>query len=99
MSSRYPYVSLARVLAHEPEAAARGVSHVARSPRGFVAAYREVGRAALLSEHWRRKRDAFVARHLAQALAHGERWRDGDGRLSRRALALLMWAYDPEARR
>lgn len=52
------YVALAR---------ARGVSTVARSPRGFLTAYREAnGHTNRLSDAWRQRREAFIARHLAQ---------------------------------
>lgn len=73
----------------------RGVSKVARSPRGFLAAYRRAGGSlSRLSDHWQRKRAGFIARHMAQVRKRGERlWKDG--KPSRRALALIAWAYMP----
>ena len=89
------YLSLATCHRWEPLAEALGVSEVARSSRGFLAAYESAGgRPERLSEWWRRRRDNFVARHVAQAKARGEPWwRDGEP--TRRHLALLMWAYSP----
>lgn len=79
------WVSLARRL---------GVSVVARSPRGFVAAYRRAGGDPdRLSAAWRRERRGFIARHVGQMQARGELVRE-EGRPTRRALALAMWAYD-----
>lgn len=67
---------------------ALGVSEVARSPRGFLAAYRRAnGNPNNLSEDWKRKRAGFIARHMAQ-------YRVDKGH--RRRLALIAWAYDPE---
>lgn len=90
------WMPLSAVLRLEQEAAFRGVSKVARSPRGFLAAYKAAKTASALDPYWRRRRANFVARHLAQALAHGEPWREPSGRRTRRALALIMWAFDPE---
>ena len=82
------YVALAR---------ARGVSTVARSPRGFLTAYREVnGHAARLSDAWRQRREAFIARHLAQLEQRGEPILGADGKPTRRHLALIMWAFSPK---
>lgn len=80
--------------AYEREAARRGVSEVARSSRGFMRAYERAGGWRGLSPWWIRRRDNFIKRHLTQARRHGERlWIAG--KPSRRALALLMWAYKP----
>lgn len=89
------WMPLASVLRYEGEAAGRGVSKVARSARGFLTAYKAAGTASRLDPYWRRRRRNFIARHLAQAQAHGEPWYDARGRLTRRALALIMWAFDP----
>lgn len=79
-----------------PAARRRGVSVVARGPRGFLAAYRAAGGdPSRLTEAWRRKRAGFVARHAGQMAARGEPVRGRDGAPTRRALALVMWAYDP----
>lgn len=88
------WASLATVERYVPVAAAGGVSAVARSSRGFVAAYRRAGgRWQHLPDAWIVKRENFVTRHLAQARQNGERLRTAEG-YSRRGLALLMWAFD-----
>lgn len=85
---------LAEVERWEPLAATSGVSKVARSPRGFLGAYRAAkGRVDKLPEAWRTKREGFLARHLAQA--KGERMFDEEGMPTRRHLALILWAYSP----
>jgi len=84
---KYPYVSLAFIEKYLPEMERLGVSVVARSRGQFLDQYRKVGGNPLkLPEFWQRKRDAFVARHLAQfKIDKGER----------RKLALIAWAYNP----
>lgn len=85
--------------AHKWESLARskGVSKVARSQRGFMRAYERAGSWSKLPEKWKRKRNAFVARHMAQVRQNREKlWKDG--KASRRALALIMWAYMPPGR-
>lgn len=63
-----------------------GVSEVARSPRGFFSAWKAAKYDPRnLSEAWKAKRSAFVARHLPQYLAHPT---------EPRALALMVWAVD-----
>lgn len=94
------WLSLETVEAFIPMARDRGVSEVARSRAGFVSAYRRAGGdPAALPEEWRRKRDGFVARHMAQVQEQGESLVDADGSPSRRHLALIMWAYSPEGAR
>ncbi len=78
----------------EGEAKRLGVSKVARSQRGFMRAYERAGSWSKLPEKWKRKRNAFVARHMAQVRQNNEQlWKNG--KPSRRALALIMWAYMP----
>lgn len=91
----YPVMSYAA--AHKWEALARqkGVSEVARSSRGFMRAYQRAGSWKNLPEAWKRKRNAFVARHMAQGKKE-QLWKGGTP--SRRALALIMWAYMPPKR-
>lgn len=90
------YLPLSTVLRFEPEARRRGVSVVARSARGFLTQYKQAGgNPARLSPYWRRRRDNFVKRHMAQAMVRGEELVDARGKLSRRHLALVMWAYSP----
>lgn len=84
----YPFLKLSTIEQYEPEMIALRVSEVARSPRGFLAAYKDVGgNPNRLHPAWLRKRNGFIARHLAQyKIDHGKR----------RRLALIAWAYDPE---
>ena len=79
----------------EPLAKAKGVSEVARSSRGFMRMYEKARTWDNVNDYWRKRRAAFIARHMAQA-RHEKLWkRDRSGKLqpSRRCLALLMWAY------
>lgn len=96
-----PWLDLSLVLAAIPAMEDEGVSAVARSPRGFIAAYKkargDVNRLGMDShsgQSWRARRNAFVARHLAQ-MKHEPRWVDGQP--TRRHLALIAWAYSPDA--
>ena len=80
----------------------RGVSEVARSPRGFLTAYREaggdlsrMGSDPKFGQDWRRRRENFIKRHMGQIRSKGEDlWRYGNP--SRRHLALIAWAYTPD---
>lgn len=84
---RYPWLPPSVIRRYEPEMRRLAVSEVARSPRGFLTAYEEAGGDySKLSDYWRRRRDGFIARHLAQyRIDHGYR----------RYLALIAWAYMP----
>ena len=86
---------LRTVLSLEPLAEGLGVSKAARGNTGFVRAYEKAGKLSALSAGWQAKRKAFIARHLAQAVAGGEVWFDAEGRPTRRHLALAMWAFSP----
>lgn len=78
----------------------RGVSEVARSPQGFLTAYKRVrGRPYALSPAWLDKRLGFIARHMAQARNNDEPWFDARGLPTRRHLALIAWAYSPAPHR
>lgn len=84
-----------------PIAKARGVSKVARSRRGFLTAYKRAGgNPNKLPHAWRKRRAAFIARHVAAMRARNERLYDADGGWTglptRRHLALLAWAYSPD---
>lgn len=93
----YGYLPLSLVKEYEPQAAAQGVSKVARSSGGFLTAYKRAGgKPNRLSEAWRKKRQAFIARHMAQ-LKGEEKFKNGLP--TRRHLALIMWAYSPTAQR
>ncbi len=91
------YLSLACIARHEPAMRARGVSTVARSPRGFLTAYKRAGGdPTKLSPYWQRRRAGFIARHVAQMEQRHEPPRGPDGRPTRRHLALIAWAFSPE---
>lgn len=75
---------------YEPEMKRLGVSKVARSPRGFLTAYKRAGgNPDKLSDEWKKKRANFIKRHMAQYKPSHKR----------RRLALIAWAYDPERKR
>lgn len=93
------YLDLSTVEEVAKYAAKRGVSEVARGPGGFVSSYKKAGgSAAKLSEDVKKKREAFLDRHLEQMKSDEnpgwEKTRDG-WRPTRRHLALAMWAYSP----
>lgn len=83
----YKYLPLRKIKKHEPEMRRLKVSEVARSPRGFLTAYKRVdGNPDKLSESWKRKRHGFIKRHLVQQRKNPT---------LRRRLALRAWAYEP----
>lgn len=85
MIEMYKYMSLSEIKKKEPQMRKLKVSQVARSPRGFLTAYKRVGgNPSKLSEKWQRKRNGFIARHLVQ-----QRKKPTE----RRSLALNAWAY------
>jgi hypothetical protein len=91
-------MSYAAAHAWEKQAEARGVSAVARSDRGFMRAYQRAGGWAHLSSWWKRRRDGFLARHIAQAMRGENIWEKsskGVWRPTRRSLAMIMWAFMP----
>jgi len=78
----------------ERAAAVKGVSAVARSPRGFLTAMKHGD----LDPWWCARRAAFVKRHMAQVTKRREPlWKNGAP--TRRHLALAMWAYSPTPKR
>ena len=96
---RYKWLSLDETLDHEKEAQKLRVSKVARSNRGFIRAYEKAkgdpsAMATMLvpginrTSFWDKRRDEFVARHMAQ-------YRKPGGQTRRRWLALVMWGYKP----
>lgn len=94
----HAFLPLSTVKVYEAEARRLGVSKVARSATGFLAAYKRAGGVPeRLSEAWIRKREGFIARHMAEAKNNGESFALGD-KLTRRHLALIMWAYSPKAK-
>lgn len=97
LKEEQPWLSLSTIKRWEPLAKQQGVSEVARSPRGFLTQFKRVnGNFADLPDEWRKKRSAFIARHGAQMSR--EQLYDKKGNPSRRHLALIMWAYSPDAR-
>jgi len=87
MMPDYSYLPLSKVRKYEPEMRRLGVSKVARSPSGFLSAYKRAeGNPRNLSENWKTKRRNFIKRHLAQHKPSHKR----------RRLALIAWAYDPQ---
>lgn len=84
----HKFMPLAEIKKSEPEMKRLKVSEVARSPRGFLTAYKKAGgRPDRMSEHWRNKREGFIARHNAQYQTN---------KTPRRKLALIAWAYRPK---
>lgn len=84
---RYTWLPLSVIRKYEPEMERLGVSEIARSRQGFLTAYKKVGgRWQKLSDYWQQKREAFIARHLAQYRKNPT---------YRRKLALIAWAYMP----
>lgn len=63
----YRWQSLKAISKYEPEMERLGVSEVARSPRGFLTAYKRAkGDWRNLTPEWRIKRHGFIRRHLVQ---------------------------------
>jgi len=93
-------LSLAQVLRWEGYAAARGVSEVARSSRGFVRALEQAGSVAKLPESWRQERENFIVRHRVQVVrSEADQWLTPAGLPTDHALALIMWAFWPDTHR
>lgn len=82
-SVTYATVPLAEIERYEKLAKRMEVSEVARSSRGFLHALRYYGWRQLPAK-WVRKRNAFIARHMAQYRVQPT---------MRRWLALMMWGY------
>jgi len=92
-NTSYRWLGRKQMQKWEKLAKQRGVSKVARSPRGFLAAYKRAGyKASNLSDKWKRKRSAFIKRHLAQVKKRREKlWKNG--KPTKRLIALRIWAY------
>lgn len=71
-----------------------------RRDEGFMVAYKNAGgNPRRLNNYWLRRREGFISRHMEQARLHGESLYESDGVTpTRRHLALMMWAYSPDAR-
>lgn len=111
----HPYMNLAAANFFLPYAKERGVSKVARgeskstvTKEGFMQAYARVKgdpkklvtRMATPNQSWAKRRDNFVARHMAQMTLHGEKLWETSGKHkgwpTRRHLGLIMWAMTPD---
>ena len=100
-----PYIALHNVERAEPIASLRGVSEVARSHTGFLAAYKlqsgdpyAMGRDGFTGRMWSERRRNFIHRNEQAAKIRSESWwRNGEP--TRRHLALIMWAYTPTPQR
>ena len=97
-----PYIRLDILERIEKIAARQGVSDVARSPRGFLAAYKlasgdpyAMGRDHFSGQMWEDRRTNFIKRHVEQARRRKEKFWTRQGKPTRRHLALMMWAYTP----
>jgi hypothetical protein len=84
----YNYIPLDTIRRYEPEMERLKVSEVARSPRGFLTAYKKAnGNRNNLSEYWKIKRHGFIRRHLVQYK---------ENPTIRRKLSLIAWAFMPD---
>jgi len=96
-----PYIALHHLERIERLAARTRVSKVARSPKGFLTAYKiaggdpyAMGRDQYSGQLWEERRANFIKRHMSAARRGRERlWKGGYP--SRRHLSLMMWAYTP----
>ena len=94
----FAWMPVEEVEAMLPTIEAAGVSKIARSPRGFLTAYRRIRSPLrmmiaevpdLVTQTWAQRRDAYIARALPAYNANPTH---------RRALALMAWAYAPPLR-
>ncbi len=93
----YKPLSLSCIRRHEPDMRTWKVSEVARSPRGFLTAFKKAGgKLSNLSPEWQRKRENFIGRHMAYVKKNNEPLTN-NGHPTRRHLALIAWAYSPAA--
>lgn len=96
-----PYIRLDLLERIEPLASRKKVSKVARSPKGFLSAYKlasgdpyAMGRDRFSGQLWSERRANFIRRHMVQAKRNDESfWKKGEP--TRRHLSLMMWAYTP----
>ena len=97
-----PYIRLDILEKIKRVAARQGVSDIARSPRGFLAAYKlasgdpyAMGRDQFSGQLWEDRRTNFIKRHVEQARRRRESFWTKSGQPTRRHLALMMWAFTP----
>lgn len=96
----YKWMSYSEATYWEALAAARGVSEVARSRRGFFTQFKKAkGKFTRIPDEWRWKRHNFIKRHLAQMRKNSRPFYGEDGLPTRQHLALIMWAYTSQPKR
>lgn len=107
----YPWLAIDQIDPALPLLREHGVSEVARSPRGFLTAYRRangdrrrMGNTPRSTPNrdpypWWQRRNEFIARHTAQAQANREPLWHQDGTPTNRHLGLVAWAYTPDPKR
>ena len=84
----YRFMPLSQIKQKEPDMKRLKVSEVARSPRGFLTAYKRAkGNPDELSDNWKNKRHGFIARTKVQF---------DKKPTPLRKLALQAWAYNPK---
>ncbi len=100
--SGYPYLRLSIVEKIELLAVQAGVSEIARSPRGFLSAYKLAsGEVSMLGRHpenqkpWADVRDRFLAKHMDVIAKKREPLWTAKGQPTRRHLMLMIWAFTP----
>jgi len=85
LNDEYPYMSLSEVKKYLAEAEQEEVSVVSRTT-GYMKHFLEDPQKTMNDPYWKKKRNAFIARHKASYDVHPTK---------RRRLALIMWAYEP----
>lgn len=102
MKLKYPSLGVKLVKAWKPVMAAKGVSTVARSRRGFTTAFLradgsysslKIKRNPANNQPWVVERRRFITRHLVQV--KGNVLFDEQGCPTRHHLALIAWDYSP----
>jgi hypothetical protein len=92
MIKSYRFMPLASVLKYVPEMQRLGVSEVARSRNGFIGAYKRAGSSEYLSESWKIKRNAFIARMFKSYKINQKKGL----KVTRQRLSLIAWGFNPD---
>ncbi len=80
-------MNLEEIAKYQPEIRKLGIEMVARSPNGFLRAFKKAkGKPNRLSQSWHTRRYEFIKQHLAQYRASPTQ---------RKKLALIAWGYMP----
>ena len=83
----YKYMILEEITKYIPEMKRLGIEMVARSPNGFLRAYKKAkGKPNRLSQSWHTRRYEFIKQHLAQYKVNPT---------AKKKLALIAWGYMP----